>query len=779
MNFVLPIDRKFLCQHRNGDDFLTLPATDFVPYVQGEIIEKLKVIAQYEVSTITEASPSSQILAETVGAQVKITHPFNDWSSEGFVVGNSIRIEVGPLSVDQTVENIVGTDMYVTSTLFFSTLGTTDGDARPDYILKVLTQPTSLIFQFGIIPNADVANTYGSLLDGQEQAYSVDGIAGALTALDYLATTSSNLGSVETKFDSVSDAYKFTFTVEHIFRVPHFIAEWLTNYENGTNPFLFQGSNSYRYVSRLNFGVNSNNPNDGKIFTDDYQDGSIGFRGQNFNTGVSDYILNVPTTFSISGDEAQAPEATLSTIVTAQIKRLSGAFTAGVKGYLYHSKLPQEFEYSNNDDAYESNFVIDQLFNVDGGGAKSSVIISSMTTTINGGDPSLLDVVFTLTYPAAQLAKINAGDVLFLGLIVENGALSATLSDRALVEFDVVSWSKGSDISGLITNFQGDITEYGSTVSKSNINNWINQTYVLDFTFDMKKEVNSSDASLVRLALQQVGFNTITNEVFISTPFNLPIGKISTVDVDGTDYQQINLATERFLSVPSGQALREIKLDSVVPSAFAATQNFTGKVGFILDWQEWIQNTNVPSIFYDGALPAEFFNLNKRLSNYSGINGFDIFIFLVADVLHSGVITKYAMISDKCLIADFDVDPAAVPWTAVTKLFDNDGDETDDIYNEDIRIEIKFTSPTAGGLILGDVMGEIVFEETLNNGRHFRLHTAFDFSEAVNPLIPLAGETRVKMTQGAGDITLECLIKGDTLDPAKKYNIYGHLKDNR
>ena len=216
---------------------------------------------------------------------------------------------------------------------------------------------------------------------------------------------------------------------------------------------------------------------------------------------------------------------------------------------------------------------------------------------------------------------------------------------------------------------------------------------------------HSSDASLVRLALQQVGLNTTANAVFISTPFNLPIGKISIVDVDGTDYQQINLDTERFLSVPSGQALREVKLDSIVPGAFAATQNFSGKVGFILDWQEWIQNTNVPSIFYDGSLAAEFFNRNKRLSNYSGVNGFDIFIFLVADVLHSGVITKYAMFSDKCVIADFNVDPVAVTWTAVTKLFDGDGDETDDIYNEDIRIEIKFTSPTAGGLAIGSQFG--------------------------------------------------------------------------
>ncbi len=106
MNLVTPLDRKFLCQHRNGDDFLTLPVTDFVPYMQGAIVEKLKLIAEYDVSTIVFSDAEVQISATDEGAQIRIHHPFLDWSNEGLVVGDTIRVEANGLFVNETTKNI-------------------------------------------------------------------------------------------------------------------------------------------------------------------------------------------------------------------------------------------------------------------------------------------------------------------------------------------------------------------------------------------------------------------------------------------------------------------------------------------------------------------------------------------------------------------------------------------------------------------------------------------------------------------------------------------------
>ena len=791
MNIVTPIDRKFLCQHRNDDAFGTNPGTDFVPYIQGGVIEKLKVVSTYQVSTITQASTFVTISATVVGTEIKLHHPFNDWSNEGFVVGNTVRIEANANNTTETVNNIVGQDMYITDTGFILALGVTDGDLRDDYVIKVTTQPTSLIFKFGIIPNSTSANTYTSILDGQEQLYSINGVLAspALTTLDYLSSESSNLGSVDYTYNGASGAgnYIFEYNVEHIFRLPHYIAEWLTHYINGTIPFNFAGSNSYRYVTELNFGINVNNPNDGKVFTDDYQLGSIGFWGQNFNAGSSNYTLNVPTTYKIGATVVSNPEATSTTTVTAQIKNNSGAFAAGVKGYVYHSKMPDSTDYSNNSTSYEDNFILEGLWNVDGAAATAGTIITGLTVTVNGGDPTLLDVVFNLTYTTAQQDLINSGDYLMLGIYIEDGTLTATNSDRAGVLMGVVTWDKDVDIPGLITSFQPDINTVGSTVITSNYKDWVNNAFEYNFRFDIKKDANSSYAKLKSLSFNAIAYNTSTGDRFDIGSYAFPLGSIPQVKVGGTYYQQINIDTQRILSVPIGDSLREVKLTSIVPGVFAPKQTITGKIGYIVDWQEWIENINVPSVFYDGTKPDEFYNKNKRTSNYSGINGYDIYFVLVAQMeynsgkFENAVTTSYTLLSDKCSIADFDNDLSAAGWTAVTSLIDSNGDATNDIYNEDVTIKVVFSSPIAGGLLIADVMGTIVLEETGNIGLHHRLHTSLDYQESSNPLKPLVGQTRVKITQDVpgNTITLECLVDGLMLDSTKTYNIYAHLNENK
>ena len=204
MNFVIPIDRKFLTEYRNGTTFATNPTTDFVSYMQGDTTERMKLVATYEVSTIVEASSLVQISALVIASQVRLTHPFNTWSVEGLVVGDSIIVEANGNTTTETVENIVGQEMFISDTGFIAALGITDGDARPDFVIKVTTVPTSLIFKFGIIPDSvEVANKYGSLLDGQEQVYSANGVGG-VTALNYLGTNSSNIGSVTAQFISTA-----------------------------------------------------------------------------------------------------------------------------------------------------------------------------------------------------------------------------------------------------------------------------------------------------------------------------------------------------------------------------------------------------------------------------------------------------------------------------------------------------------------------------------------------------------------------------------------------
>lgn len=788
MNSVQITSRKFYCQHRNGDTFASLPA-DFVTYLQSAVIEKLKLVEVFEVSTVSIASPTVRFNFSTDGSEIKVFHPFNGWANEGFVVGNTF-VTRDPTTGNTrtcTVTNIAGQYMWFTATTFFSSMAWTDGDNQDSALLSVTTAPTSLIFKFGFNENGSgfstSADSYNSILDGQEQLYSTNGITGVLTDLDYLSSESSNLGTVQAKYDGVSgtDSEIFTFTVEHVFRVPHFKDSWQSNYIAETIPDTFQGTNSFRYASYLNFGVNVNNPNDGKVFTDGFQLGSVGFIGQNFNAGSTVYTRETSTTYTISGSSVNGPEVTLTTAVTAQIKKNNGNFTAGVKGYVYHSKLPTAPEYSNNSNTYEENFVLDQEFETDGGGTSSSDIIKSLTVSINGGDPSLLDISFNLNYPAADQDRFEQDDYIFLGVVVEDVALSATLSDRTLVELDTIRVTKDADVKGLLTNFQGDITIRGGATARTDVDNWINQLYEMDFTFDLAKEADSQNSRLTGLKLQQVAFDLTALEYFVLDEYNFPLVFSHSPVVDGTQYQVINLDTTRVLSVPADDSAREVQLTMTAPGSYSATQTVTGKIGFVVPWQEWIPNNNVDPVFYNGSLPLENFNLNQRMSNYSDVNNYEYYIFLVADVLYNAITTQYIMVSDASDVGDFGDDVTGNGWSLTTKIYDDQDDETNTIFNQDCRIECEFAMPTAGAITIGDVMGTICIEETGNTGTHFRLHTAIDWTAANNPLKPLTGETYVKMTQDVpgNTITLECLVDGTMLDPNKTYNIYAHLNSNR
>jgi hypothetical protein len=775
MNFVIPTSRKFLTQYRNGDTFATNPTTDFVSYYQGNTLEKMRLDATYQVYTITEASELSPIQVYQSGAEYVLKLSATEWSSEGFVVGNSLRLESGASSTNSaTVSNIVGNLMYITSINILTLFGFTDGDFQTNLTIKNRTVPTGLIFKFGIIPNSLIGSSFQSLLDGQTQVYSSNAITSSYSSLNYLATESSNLGGVQCKYDGSSGTgnFIFTFSVQHTFRTPHYIQDWLSAYSGDTVPTSFAGTNSYRYLSQLQFSNNILDPNDRKQFTDGFQLGSVGFRDQNFNAGTSNYDL-----ISVSYDTGEAPEVTAVTTVTARIKRLSGAFTSGVKGYLYHSKLPTVVEYSSNTNTYDYNYILDSISNTAGAVAVDSDLINNFSFQINGSNSSLIDITFELSYDAAQKLRLPNGTWIFLGFAIETQSLSAPFSDRVLIGLDTVQVTKDSDIEGLANNFQANFNEPSSAFSKSNAKVWNNRLLECDFSFDLTK-VNTGDYNfLTNLKYQLVGYDG--SDYFELDSYNFPLGLILYAPVGGSVYQIKNLDTERFLAVPSGSSLREVKLTMAAPATFEATQEVSGKLGFTIPWQQWKENIDVPMVFYNGALPTEFYNRNDRTSNYSAEEGYEIYVFLTASLSYNGANTNYIFYSDPFYVYEFEEDGAGTSWALDSfKIFNSVGDELADLDGTtENRIEFVLSNPTMTGISEQSVIAELVTEPINNLGREYRLHSDLIWSEVGNPLTPESGETGVKIAVDLilKTVTISCLVDGTMLDSITNHNFYVHL----
>src|SRR5690606_37206053 len=184
MNIITPVVKRFLCQHRNGDTFATNPTTDFVPYVQGEVIEKLKFDGQYTVQTLTSADTNTQIQAITQGSYVKLVHPYNDWSTEGFVENTSVYVTHGGNNTTGTISIIFGNEMFLTAECFITYLTIMDGVVHSDLVIDNTSQPTSVRFQFGIQPSNSLTfgSLYASLIDSNEiQRYTGSGLSGSPT----------------------------------------------------------------------------------------------------------------------------------------------------------------------------------------------------------------------------------------------------------------------------------------------------------------------------------------------------------------------------------------------------------------------------------------------------------------------------------------------------------------------------------------------------------------------------------------------------------------------
>jgi len=782
MNVIEVIgDRRYYCQQRNEEDFSTNLA-DYSTYFQGNIREKLQLSVTYGISTIVEANADRLIEAiNTGGGSIILKNTTISWGiTEGFVVGNTIRVFANGNQVNGVITAILGNQMFVNAPMFFSTLGVFSGVLRSDYIVVNTTIPTSLVFKFGLIPNTFLANSYNSVLDGQEQAYASNTITASYSNLTNVCTNSANLGLVRAKYNSTNaNGYTFYFSVQHEFRVPHYISEWLTNYVSNTIPSVFAGTNSWRYTSYLNFGNNTANPNDGKVFLDDYQLGSVGFANQNFNSGIVPYSLESATIYEVAGVVTDEVEATVTTDITAQVSKLIGSFSSTDRAILYHTRFPTIDEYSLNSNSYNNNFMLDQVVNIQAGAPLSGSIIKNFEFLLNV-DPSIIDINFALTYSDLNQSDFTEGDRILLQIGVEKNGTTAELSDRTLVTIGLVTITRDTDIDGLITNFQPAFSNPASIGTFTGGIVWNNRALECNFSFNLSKNLSYELILLTKLSSIIRAVNTVTGDRFTLDNYNFPLAGVLFISIGGATYQIINIEANRVLSVPTSDDLRDVQLTAVAPASYQPIQAFTGKVGFIFPWRQWIANPDVNLGFYD--FTEEQNNRNFRTSNYSDISDWQIYATLAATIrtLKDGVFidTIYNLNSNIFEVADFDEDMTADNWVQIsTKYYNEDDVEIAAINLGGItRVEIIMESDNAGTLSAQSISAEIVNETTNNTGRHYRLHSDLNWAEPINPLQPLDGQFGVKVTITviSNQVKLECNVDGSKM-ASQDQNFYGHL----
>ena len=416
--------------------------------------------------------------------------------------------------------------------------------------------------------------------------------------------------------------------------------------------------------------------------------GSVGYFGDNFSGVIGDFEVS---NYAVSNaSDTGKLEATEVNTVTFTITDTTGAFVGGEEIILNHAKLPDSLTYTNSRESFDDTWITSGLRITEGAGPIGVGVFSNVTMTLNAGN---LDVSADVTSTSDEQDKLSNESFTAIYFTIANKNTSDPVTmNRGNYVAGADNNTKNPDVPGLITNWQPYIYSHGEFdggVKYTDFDGWDGDLNGQTWSFDLTQSLTGQNSLIVNAAFLVVADDS-TNETFFELfRQNIPFQ----VDFDtgfGIQYQLLNVDLVNNFNIPDTELINQIKFDAVIPGAPTVTQSFTGSIGFRVPWREWVQNLNVPQQFWDSNEPQK--NRNEKSSNYYGGNytiKTVLELRIATDINQTSQVTTYHLLSDGSVISDFDTDGGT--FVGDVKLYDNAGDEVDDLFiNEDLRCEIEF-----------------------------------------------------------------------------------------
>lgn len=775
---------KVYNQHKNGENFAS-NTSDFNTDFAAIIGEKVRVDTQVNVTWWAEARYADEWEVQA-GSIIRTT---GDFENDGFAVGQSFQFYAAanwPIrftaasEFTATIDTIQQGGKYLTFTVTVGAQVTTGSNLVDVGIWADLTAtptdaPDAVFFKWNLLPNGDNFSNISPQTDEAQTYY-----ASSLTASDTAMSPEGSLqgwvsGSATAQKESTSyEKNTQTYLLKNSFVVlPYWGVSWLAYLQGSGKPPLYQQNTSLAYVFQAEFRHGLTTTTGAKTANVDGLIGLTGWFGESFGGITSDYSSGAATyTDTASAAAKTGIQKYTKTTAAFTISKVSGSFSAGQKVGVYISYLPQsETEYQQTTTQFADNFLYDVAFHTEGAGATiGSGIIKRCEATLNAGD---LDIEIDTEYTSAEQLRLSAGDSYAIWVIVEDSALSAPNSDRAAVMVHANDYDVTANVPDLASWLQMNIFphqfDYGIDPGVSTaMNLWNEDGILVDWSFSIDTDKN---VTVDAITFKLYAYNSSTGESFDLDSHSYNLGSVIT----SGGIQQINIDTTRGYVLKSGDQFNFIK--SSVGGFSSPTQIYSGAFAQKIKWQEWVQNLDVDTVFYDSA--EENDNLNFKSDNYSGLNGYDIHMVGIVtctgdDVNGTQGIGVETLRSSALTILDYGQSDST--WTGTIYTLDPD------------------TLADLGGEILGNknTLFRVVWTETADISSVYAIHrieSAGSASDNIkelsslrlpptsgNILIPKDGETLTTLTVVGSDIHSECLIDYTQLDPNKQYNISARIE---
>jgi hypothetical protein len=548
-------------------------------------------------------------------------------------------------------------------------------------VVQVSTKMTGFEYLDGLIENSEPIN-FTSKIDGSTQRAIVTGVDNTdLITKHYL----SRLGNKSYQYNGGDPqgsiyiqgnnkglaaggfAQGFILT-QSILITPLFLASQLTDFKNGKFPPYFIKGNSLKHVFSIEGSANITDPNRKKSVASGDKLGNVGYVGENFNDG--------PTKYSIQGltykrlDNTINPALELVTTDTVMefyvLHSLGNVFSDGnTRMIITHHFAPvPEDEYKEpqfpvvggspnlaKDRYLEENFIHDRI---------ECVMGTQSTIAQNTGKTYSVIKDCLVEFVSATLAKVTTTFALHPDILARLGPLSKRnyrvmcetkdytlaridgLNDAVQLEVDVNQYYTDFSDPGLITQDLKFLEHPKSDIDADSI------TALTARVDDDVLAIADIDLDLLTREGDDIIINSIEGKIIAknqSDPSNIREFNLDSFDVDTsgalivTDatfggVPNISFVQDRGFKTPTDNNRKNIDILRRFDLDAGGKFRYQFQFPFICRWEEWEQNQNRDTVFFDPTEDND--GLNEEWYRYGSLLNWNLFFVSVVNLTKNG-----------------------------------------------------------------------------------------------------------------------------------------------
>jgi hypothetical protein len=791
---IIISSQKYFNEFKNDIGFVS-NLGDFTNNLTGSIMENVKIFQQINVSWDSFSSQSNPFEKDSViGTVLGISRVAGSWITDGFAVGDSVDFTYNSATILTVNPGVV---TAISPLIIYVDFGVVipPRDNAFDNKLYGKTPLTALIFNFGLIGNSENFNTI-SKVSGNNQGYYGSNIGfdigGGVRDLNWVnliklgSYQDWQTGSVRVRYINNPSTYVQRYEIEQEATiVPYYLEGELGNLQNNILPNLYNGLNTLKYVYSAGFRTVLSNPNTQKNFKIDNNLGSIAWFNENFNGFQNNYnVKSITYEDAVTTDSADGILIGTKSRIIITVENLITPYVGGDRFGVYVSYLPTKDEYQNTTlSNLKQNFIYDRAINNEGiAPTLGDDFITKCEAIVVGGD---LEITIELEYSSIQKSYLSSklatsGANYLIAIEVGDITLSSGNSDRVLLLADAKEYDQSADIPDLMIINKFDMfphnKQIGVDVGYTDLIVWNEDGFVVDFDFSL--DLNKS-AFINSLEFKLIAFNSITLQMFEIDTYIF--NNIGSAIVSG-GVQQLFENTTRGYNLENADQFNDVIIS--VDSNILGIQHYVGRFAQKINWQDWISNLDVDNIFFDNSKPNQ--NKNKKSSNYSLLNNYEIRLAVFSNlngvsVLGVGGNTNYLFQSPNIIVYDYELDGNIMPiWTQTIETF-----HPTTLVNLQGKLLIglntilKTTWVNSGGPVVSIVAMWAIhrIEETNQPGNQIDELSTINPYPSNNRLIPLVGETQLKIYIDTGNVITECLVDGSKILPGVSYNLSARINE--